>query len=137
VGDVLSRRSTPTELHELRIACKSLRYALDFYQPLYDGAVSGMIDGVSALQRLLGDHQDMWVAIGHLEELAARGRRKLPSQALFLMGAISAQCERRAAVLRRSFPKRYRRVRGRRKRALRTALKDAAREVASEPRRVP
>ena len=137
VGDALSRRSTAAELHGLRIACKSLRYALDFYRPLYDGAVAEMIDGVSDLQGLLGDHQDMWVAIGHLEALAAGSRRKLPPQALFLMGAISSQCERRAAELRRSFPKRYRKIRGHRKRALRKAMKDAAAELTSNPRRVP
>ncbi|HEX4823834.1 MAG TPA: CHAD domain-containing protein [Candidatus Polarisedimenticolaceae bacterium] len=137
VGDPLSRRSAPAELHELRIACKRLRYALDFYQPLYDGAVAAMIDGVSGLQNLLGHHQDMWVAIGHLEALAQSSRRKLPPQALFLMGAISAQCERRASSLRRSFSRKYRKVGARRKRALKAALDDAAPKRATKSRPLP
>jgi CHAD domain-containing protein len=123
-GDPLTRSSLPAEFHALRIRCKRLRYALEFYQPLYDGDVATMIQSLSSLQSLLGEHQDAWVAIVHLEELAASNRGALPRRTMFVMGRIAAQSERAASGSRRAFPKVYRKIRGRRKRALASTLKE-------------
>ena len=70
VGDRLTRESSPVQFHALRIRAKRLRYALEFHQPLYDGEVAAMIESLTALQDLLGEHQDAFVAVGHLEALA-------------------------------------------------------------------
>jgi CHAD domain-containing protein len=121
-GDLLTRESSPVDFHALRIRAKRLRYALEFHQPLYDGDVAAMIESLTALQDLLGEHQDAFVAIGHLEGLAGGGRRKLPPRALFLMGTIAARYAARAEVLRRDFSKTYKKIRGRRWKALKSSL---------------
>lgn len=47
-----------TTLHELRLACKSLRYNLEFAQPLLGPEGATLIDRLKALQELLGDLND-------------------------------------------------------------------------------
>jgi CHAD domain-containing protein len=121
-GDALRRSSAPAEFHRLRIACKRLRYALEFHRPLYDGEAAAMIATLTSLQTLLGEHQDAWIAIGQLQALASARRRSVPPQALFLMGSIAARCERRADKLRKAFPEKYGKIRGRRWKSLKAAL---------------
>jgi len=121
-GDDLGRKSPPEAFHRLRIRCKRLRYALEFHQPLYDGDVAAMIESLSALQALLGEHQDAWLTSAHLAGLAATAGRKLSTPAIFLMGTIAARSDRRAASLRRAFRKSYRKIRGRRKKAMMLSL---------------
>jgi len=132
-GDELTRESSPTEFHALRIRAKGLRYALEFHQPLYDGEVAAMIECLTGLQDLLGEHQDAVVAAGHLETLAGRGRRHLPPRALFLMGTIAARYEERAKALRREFSKAYHRIGGRRWRALKSSLAEGKPPYAGGP----
>jgi CHAD domain-containing protein len=121
-GDPLTRDAAPAAFHALRIRAKRLRYALEFYLSLYDGEVKAMIESLAALQDLLGEHQDACVAAGHLESLAAGGRRGLSPKALFLMGSLAARYDRRARALRRAVPKAYRRIRGKRWNALQKTL---------------
>lgn len=122
LGDRLTPASLPGDFHVARIRAKRLRYALEFHAPLYDGDVKAMIESLTALQDLLGEHQDAHVAVAHLEELARGGRRKLPRRALFLMGTIAARYEQRARMLRAAFPKTYKTIRGRRWKALKATL---------------
>jgi len=131
-GDRLTRESAPADFHALRIRAKRLRYALEFHRPLYDGDVAAMIEGLTAIQDLLGEHQDNVVAVGHLQELASEGGRKLPPRALFLMGAIAGRYERRAAKLRREFDKSYRKIRGRQWKALKSSLAAGALRSATD-----
>jgi CHAD domain-containing protein len=85
-----------------------------------------MIEGATALQDLLGEHQDAVVAIEHLRQIAAVRRGSLPSHALFVMGAVAERYAHRAETLRRSFPAAFRRIRGRRWKRMRAALEAAA-----------
>jgi CHAD domain-containing protein len=126
VGDGLNVASPSSAFHALRIRTRRLRYALEFHWPLYDGDVAAMVESLTALQDLLGEHQDAFVAIGHLEELSALGSRKLPPRALFLMGTIAARYGQRAEALRRAFPKAFRKIRGRRWKALKATLAGGA-----------
>ncbi len=66
-----------TTYHMLRIDCKRLRYALEFFEPLLGPEAPALIKQVTNLQDLLGAMQDAHVAEGLIAEfLAAQGRRK-------------------------------------------------------------
>lgn len=64
------------ELHDMRIACKRLRYLLEIFQVAFPVDVEPFIDEVKGLQDLLGDIHDRDVQIpmlhDHLERLAER-----------------------------------------------------------------
>lgn len=54
-------------LHELRIACKHLRYTLELFAPALGEEVRPLIKGVTAMQEHLGELHDADVAIAYLE----------------------------------------------------------------------
>ena len=91
-----------TELHDMRIACKRLRYLLEIFGVAFGDDLEPFIDEVGALQDVLGDIHDCDVQIPMLEEhlawlagreggaaqrlvarRAARGREGPPSEAAF------------------------------------------------------
>ena len=52
----------PPNMHKLRIACKKLRYILEFFSPLYSQAIyEKTIDSLKTLQDTLGLYQDVEV----------------------------------------------------------------------------
>jgi len=57
-----------TELHDLRIACKRLRYLLEIFAIAFKADLEPFTDEVKALQDLLGDIHDCDVQIPMLEE---------------------------------------------------------------------
>ena len=65
-----------TELHDMRIACKRLRYLLEIFAVAFPDDLEPFIDEVKSLQDLLGDIHDCDVQIpmleGHLEWLNER-----------------------------------------------------------------
>lgn len=65
-----------TELHDMRIACKRLRYLLEIFSVGFDADLNPFIDEVKALQDVLGDIHDRDVQIpmlaDHLEWLDER-----------------------------------------------------------------
>jgi CHAD domain-containing protein len=68
-GERLAQMSDE-ELHELRKACKKMRYATEFFTPLYDGAaVSEFTGKFKAVQKLLGLINDVAVMPTLLNEL--------------------------------------------------------------------
>ncbi|MBF0437846.1 MAG: CHAD domain-containing protein [Magnetococcales bacterium] len=59
-----------TELHELRIECKKLRYAIEFFQPLFPGKeMLNFSLHLKGLQDLLGVMNDVSVMPGLLEKI--------------------------------------------------------------------
>ncbi len=74
------------------------------------------------LQDVLGTLQDAHVASERLRELAAAPPVSLPRDTLFLMGRLTERHERTCGRMRRRFPKVWRRVRGKRWKALRRAF---------------
>lgn len=70
-GAVITDDSPPSQFHQLRIACKKLRYLLEFFRSLYpEDAVSGCIDILKDLQDNLGAFNDLVVQIAALESFA-------------------------------------------------------------------
>ncbi len=63
-------RSDAHEMHRLRIECKKLRYAADFFRPLYSG-VGSFITHMKGLQDILGVMNDISVMHNLLETLLA------------------------------------------------------------------
>jgi len=61
-------RSNAQEMHRLRIECKKLRYAADFYKPLYSG-VGTFIEHMKGLQDILGVMNDISVTRHLLDEI--------------------------------------------------------------------
>jgi CHAD domain-containing protein len=93
-----------TTMHALRIECKGLRYALEFFRDVLGPETSGLIKQVVTLQDLLGELQDACVAEGLLTEFLAGQRAGAPKreQAPALDGVetyLAAQQTRQAALL--------------------------------------
>lgn len=66
-----------TTYHALRIECKGLRYALEFFREVLGEEAPALIKQVTALQDLLGELQDACVAEGLLAGFLAERRRAL------------------------------------------------------------
>ncbi|MGN7611485.1 CHAD domain-containing protein [Magnetococcales bacterium HHB-1] len=59
------------ERHNIRIACKKLRYAAEFFKPLYGRKMTDFIQEVKVVQKILGSLQDASVMPGLLAEITA------------------------------------------------------------------
>ncbi|GIW13903.1 MAG: hypothetical protein KatS3mg062_1342 [Tepidiforma sp.] len=113
LGDRIRKSSPPEEYHLLRIEAKKLRYALEFVgNGVYGKPALEFSARVTALQDLLGLHQDACVAIDLLEELAATAGRRLEPPTLMAMGMLAERYRRHAEELRARFPAVYREMRG-------------------------
>jgi CHAD domain-containing protein len=80
LSDSLNHPFVSEPLHDLRIAAKRLRYALELFSPCWDGALKPAAREVSELQTALGDLRDCdtWI-----EDLGARlDRRRADSGSL-------------------------------------------------------
>jgi CHAD domain-containing protein len=63
-------RENSEEMHCLRIECKKLRYAAEFFRPIFDG-IDGFISHMKGLQDLLGVLNDVSVTQNLLDDLLA------------------------------------------------------------------
>lgn len=111
-GDAITPTSPPADYHALRIDAKKLRYALEFVAPVYGRPAASFIARVTALQDVLGLHQDAEVAVTMLEEMASQSGRRLGPSALLAMGAVAERYRQHAVELRGQFPKVYRPLAG-------------------------
>ena len=102
---------TPAEsLHDLRKRCKELRYALEFFAPLYDAAGYAKVVGdLKRLQDCLGEFQDTEVQIGEIRVLAAAmlEAREAPAVTLLAMGEVTAGLAARQRAARADFERRF------------------------------
>jgi CHAD domain-containing protein len=71
-------------LHALRIACKRLRYTLEFFRSILGPEGQGAIEGVVAVQDHLGAVQDAVVAGGFLRQLLAEATTPQPGIETYL-----------------------------------------------------
>jgi len=101
----LNPQSADSRLHSLRIRCKRLRYACEFFTDLYGKPAVKFASRVTALQDALGDHQDAVVARATLSRFSetlsapAKMRRTLH----MAMGHLMAQHAERAREGRARF----------------------------------
>jgi CHAD domain-containing protein len=111
-GDRIGAASPPPDYHLLRIDAKKLRYALEFVGPVYGKSATDFSQRVTALQDVLGLHQDADVAMQMLHQMAATSGRRLGPAALLVMGAIAERYRVHAIELRKQFPKVYKPLAG-------------------------
>ena len=103
-GRRLSAETPAEAVHELRIACKKLRYLLEFFRSLFAAArANAFIRSLKRLQDDLGDYNDLEVQQGELQdtarELLAAGGAGAP--ALLTAGRLIDRLESRQAAARR------------------------------------
>ena len=61
-GQALSADTPDAEVHRLRIECKKLRYAMEFFSSLYPREeIQLVVRHLKKLQDILGDFNDLWV----------------------------------------------------------------------------
>ena len=99
--EALGKDSPPEDFHDLRKKGKRLRYALEPLQGIYGKPSEKMVELLKTVQDDLGDHQDLIVAAGLMQELGAAG--DLPPRAIFSMGSMAERYLGDAAELRASW----------------------------------
>ena len=109
-GAAITGDSPAEALHDLRKRCKELRYALEFFAPLYNPADVALVVGdLKRLQDCLGEFQDTEVQIGEIRALAAAmlAVREAPAVTLLAMGEITAGLAARQRTARGAFERRF------------------------------
>lgn len=118
VGDSLGPDAQPDALHALRIRCKRVRYAVEFFEPWHTKAARAYLRRLVALQDLLGQHQDAVVAAASIRQIGLDAGRRVSSDQLLTLGMLVERCREEARAAHRALPRVYARVSGRRWRRL-------------------
>ena len=121
LANAITAESPPADYHNLRIEGKKLRYAVEFVTPVYGQPATDFAKQLTALQDVLGLHQDAYVAMDLLGELASTSGRRLGPETVLAMGSVQERYRRDAANLRGQFPRVYKPMR-KRWRALRSTM---------------
>jgi CHAD domain-containing protein len=109
-GGAITPASPHESLHDLRKRCKELRYALEFFAPLYDPATYGKVVGdLKRLQDCLGKFQDSEVQIAEIRALAEAmlAAGAAPAVTLLAMGEITSGIAVRQVAARADFERRF------------------------------
>jgi CHAD domain-containing protein len=110
-GAKITPESPPEDLHDLRKRGKELRYALEFFAPVYPAGTS--LTELKRLQEVLGEFQDTQVQIDEIsaqaEAMLADRAHPVPASALLAMGEVIGDLRRRQRAAREDFSRRYER----------------------------
>jgi CHAD domain-containing protein len=132
----LSSESSMSEYHTVRVRTKKLRYALEAIAPTYAQPANEMVAALLELQGRLGTQHDCEVIGEYLTRLAAHPPATISSRALFLMGRLTEMHARKSKRMGGKIEKSWRKLPGRRWKALRRrmeALRDEVPEALSAP----
>ncbi len=121
-GDAIEANTPHEAYHQLRLKTKALRYAIEFFAPLYGEPAEAYGRQMARLQRLLGDHQDAIVAADLYQRLASDEGERLGRSGVRAARELAANATAEAEGYRWKFPKRYARLRGRAWKGLRAAM---------------
>jgi hypothetical protein len=117
------RAKSPMEAyHQVRRRAKQLRYATECGAALFGTPADELLKALRRLQDRLGAQQDAYMAQHRLAALAADPTSGLPPATLFLMGRLAENHVRRTADAHRILSRSWRKVRGKRWKALRARL---------------
>ncbi|HEY0768146.1 MAG TPA: CHAD domain-containing protein [Steroidobacteraceae bacterium] len=128
----LRSKSSMEDYHLVRRRAKQLRYAIECGAGMFGKPADDALKALRRLQDKLGAHQDAYMARNRLAALAADPANGLAPGTLFLMGRLAEHHARTSADARKTLSQFWRKVRGKRWRALRTKLEelsDSAREA--------
>jgi CHAD domain-containing protein len=132
----LRPKSSMEDYHLVRRRAKQLRYATECGAVLFGKPADEMLKALRRLQDKLGAHQDACMAQSRLAGIAADPVSGLPPTTLFLMGRLAEHYAQVTGETRRTLARSWRKVRGKRWKALRARLgelHDGA-EAASDAR---
>jgi CHAD domain-containing protein len=118
----LRPKSSMDEYHLVRRRAKQLRYATECGAVIFGKPADDMLRALRRLQDRLGAHQDACMAQTRLAAIAAEPARGLPPTTLFLMGRLAEHYARVTGETRRTLTRSWRKVRGKRWKALRARL---------------
>jgi len=118
-----------SRFHEVRVRTKKLRYALEVVAPTYTRPADEMLDALLKLQSRLGTQHDADVIARYLTQLAAEPPAEFRPATLFLLGRLTELHARKAARMGARIEKPWRKVRGRRWKALRARMKELRRDL--------
>ena len=118
----LGAKSTLEDYHEVRRRAKQLRYATECGLSLFGKPAEELLKALRRLQERLGEQQDAHMARNRLTALAAEADGTLPAPTLFFMGRLAEHHARATAQARRTLDRAWRKVRGKRWKALRGRL---------------
>ena len=130
--DLLTPESTPEEYHAIRSRVKRLRYAAADFEPIYGKDAGRFARAVGRFQDALGEFQDVQVTKKWFGDIASGRSSQIPGESLFVMGRLAERDSDIEKKFRARFSKVYRRVKGRRWKALRKCMQALADEVADE-----
>jgi len=129
----LGAKSTLEDYHEVRRRAKQLRYATECGLGVFGKPAEDLLKALRRLQDQLGEQQDAHMARTRLTALAADGAAALPPATLFFMGRLAEHHARVTVRARRTLDRAWRRVRGKRWKALRTRLTQLSAEAPTLP----
>jgi len=118
----LRGKSSMEDYHQVRRRAKQLRYATECGSGMFGKPGDDLLKALRRLQDGLGAHQDAYMAQQRLAALAAEPTGGLPPATLFLMGRLAEQNAQVTAHARDTLVRSWRKVRGKRWRALRSRL---------------
>lgn len=115
--------SSMADYHAVRVRAKKLRYALEIVAASYEKPAEEMLAAVRQLQSRLGTQHDADLVARRLTQLATRPPQTFSTETVFLMGRLAERHERKAVQMASRIGKSWRRVSGRRWKALRARMK--------------
>jgi CHAD domain-containing protein len=129
--------SSMDDYHKVRRRAKQLRYALESGLDLCGKPADEMLKALRRMQDKLGANQDAHIARNHLTALAVDPACGLPPTTLFHMGRLAEHHARITSEARSTVTKSWRKVRGRRWKALRARLGEFEHRAAESPDPLP
>lgn len=118
----LRAKSSMDDYHLVRRRAKQLRYATECGASMFGKPADELLRALRRLQDRLGAHQDAFMAQNRLAAIAADPATGLPPATLFLMGRLAEHNLRVTQQARETLTRSWRKVRGKRWRALRARL---------------
>jgi len=133
----LDTSSSMEDHHAVRRRAKQLRYAIESGAALFGKPAEETLKALRRLQETLGAHQDAHMARNRLAALAADPANGLPAATLFLMGRLAEHHAGTTAQARKTLTRSWRKVRGKRWRALRARLEQLSDTACEASNRAP
>jgi len=118
----LRPKSSMEEYHLVRRRAKQLRYATECGAIAFGKPADDLLRALRRLQDRLGEHQDACMAQERLAAIATDPVSGLPPSTLFLMGRLAEHYAQVTTETRRTLTRTWRKVRGKRWKALRARL---------------
>lgn len=128
----LDSRSSMQDYHAVRQRAKQLRYAIECGMAVFGKPAEEMLRSLRRLQDQLGAHQDADMAKNRLAALASDPAR-LPPETLFFMGRLAEHHLGETGHARRTVARSWRKVSGKRWKALRAHMEELSESAAAAP----